>query len=108
MWYETADGLLVEIVWYKDAAWDVRYRGGKVGRGVCSAAYCEEPARYLTMRSGRHWALCDDHARILTTGYWRPGIGDPDVMSTRQAKLAQRHWTSGEMPGGAVQSGKRP
>jgi hypothetical protein len=48
----------------------------KAGRGVCSASSCEERARFLTLRSGRNWALCVSHAELLAndTDTWKPGL----------------------------------
>jgi hypothetical protein len=75
MWYQNADSTWVALDWYEDAEARVRYSDSKAARRLCSASYCEEQAKFLTIRSGRNWALCEDHAKVLTTGYWKPGLG---------------------------------
>lgn len=34
----------------------------KVGKGLCSACYCEEPAVFVfTLSDGKQWGTCLDH-----------------------------------------------
>ncbi len=108
MWYIGADGTPVELIWYEDIDPLERFREGKVGRGICSACYCEERAVFLTIRSGRNWALCESHAQILTTGYWRPGLEPGSVMSTRPRKHQAKRRMRGEIPGETIGHEDRP
>jgi hypothetical protein len=55
----------MELRWWQDAPPFFFDPVTKCGRGACSACYCDGPAVFYTIRSGRLWCLCLEHAHAL-------------------------------------------